>query len=429
MSGRGTDPGNDEPRVVVLDDDPTGTQAVADLPVILSPDLQTLAATARRWPGPLWVLTNTRAMTLASAQAHLAAIADRVRTVTGPSVRLVLRGDSTLRGHVLGEIDTLSGPDSVALFVPAFTEQGRVTLGGVHYVTEGGRLVEVAATEYARDPEFSYRSSNLVGWVTEHDPGRPAFALPLELLRTEGPAVLTELLTGSPAHSVVVPDAQTGDDLEVIRQAWTEAQRQGRQVVLRCAASMASVVTGAAGRPVLLEPATGPVLVVCASYTSGASEQLAALAGLTGVAWHELDLVRALASPPAGAGYCRDLGRELAQSLRSGRVAVLLTPRETEAANMNLATGEQIMDAIVGTVRELRGKFAALVTKGGITSARVARDALGVPVAYVRGQVLPGIPVWALGFPPDGTISHVVVPGNVGPPAALREIVGQLAGG
>ena len=86
------------------------------------------------------------------------------------------------------------------------------------------------------------------------------------------------------------------------------------------------------------------------------------------------------------------------------------------------------MDAVVQIVADLDGRFAAVVSKGGITSARLARDALAVPVAYVHGQVLPGIAVWELGYPPGAAVRQVVVPGNVGEPDALAQIVGQLAG-
>jgi uncharacterized protein YgbK (DUF1537 family) len=110
------------------------------------------------------------------------------------------------------------------------------------------------------------------------------------------------------------------------------------------------------------------------------------------------------------------------------RVCVLSTPRQPLPAHLNLATGEQIMDAVVQVARGLDGQFAAVVSKGGITSARLARDAFAVPVAYVHGQVLPGIPVWELGYPPAGAVRQVVVPGNVGEPDALAQIVSQLAG-
>ena len=413
-------------RIVVLDDDPTGTQTVADLPVVLTPDTETLSAVAAQWSGPLWVLTNTRAMTWPAARAYLTATVASARAVLGPSARFVLRGDSTLRGHVLAEIDTLSTPDSVGLFVPAFIEQGRVTIHGVHYITLGNDLVEVSATEYARDPEFSYRTSDLVEWIADRDPGRTALPMPLEVLRTAGPSALADLLVGAPPHAVIVPDAESAADLRVIHAAWIEAQRRGRAVVLRCASSLASLVTGTPGRSVVLAPVAGPVLVVCASYTSGAAEQLAALDGLAGVAAHEINLSQALSASLDGSGYQRSLVKDVAASLRSQPIAVLSTPRAASAEHLGFAAGERIMDAVVGTVRELRGQFSAIVTKGGITSARIARDALGTRVAYVRGQVSPGIPVWADGFPPTGVIDQVVVPGNVGPSNAIRDILAQL---
>ncbi len=68
-------------RIVVLDDDPTGTQTVADLPVVLSPDAATLSAVAAAWSGPVWVLTNTRALPWPAAQSYLAATVASARAV------------------------------------------------------------------------------------------------------------------------------------------------------------------------------------------------------------------------------------------------------------------------------------------------------------------------------------------------------------
>ena len=413
-------------RVIVLDDDPTGTQTVADVPVVLKPERATLTRVSDLTPGPLWVLTNTRAMGLAAAQSTLRHIAEETRAVFGQSVRLVLRGDSTLRGHVLGEIDTLSVPGSVALFVPAFIELGRVTIDGVHYVTDSGRRVEVAATEYARDPEFSYRTSSLTDWIADRDPSRPAFGLRADVLRSHGPGALSDLLVRAPDGAVIIPDAETIDDLQAIRDAWLAAQQRGRPVVLRCAASLASVITGLHTRPVTLSTADGPVLVVCASYTAGAAAQLAALTSGHDVVRHEIDLARVLPAVSADHGYVAHVARGVAESLSMHRVVVLSTPRVARPDHLTLAAGEAIMDAVVAIVGQLRGKFSALVTKGGITSARIARDALRVPIAYVEGQVVPGVPVWAHSFPPGDGIEHVIVPGNVGLPTAIRDIVDQL---
>ena len=92
-------------RVVALDDDPTGTQGVSGLPIVLHPDASTLERVGRDWAGPIWVLTNTRAMTSSDAVSTIETIASTIRSTLGEDVQLVLRGDSTLRGHVLAEID------------------------------------------------------------------------------------------------------------------------------------------------------------------------------------------------------------------------------------------------------------------------------------------------------------------------------------
>ena len=416
-------------RVVVLDDDPTGTQGVAGLPVVLNPDDDTLRRAARQWPGPLWVLTNTRAMPEEAAAALLTRIAARVRAAAGPAAQLVLRGDSTLRGHVLAEIDALSAPGSVALFVPAFVEQGRITVQGVHFVTVGGSRVPVAETEYARDPEFGYRTSDLVEWVTDRDPHRPAAGMPLDVLRDAG---LRLWPTCWWPRRTVVSSCQTPRRSPTWRSSGLPGCRRsaaGRPVVLRCAASMASVVTGAQPQRIALGPANGPVLVVCASYTAGATAQLAALTGLDGVTSHELDLACALSGSHQAARHCAELAAAVTVALPAARACVLSTPRRPLPEHLNFAAGEQIMDMVVQVARLLAGQFSVLVSKGGITSARLARDALAVPVAHVQGQVLPGIPVWELGFPPGGAVRQVVVPGNVGEPDALAQIVSQLSGG
>jgi uncharacterized protein YgbK (DUF1537 family) len=61
-----------------------------------------------------------------------------------------------------------------------------------------------------------------------------------------------------------------------------------------------------------------------------------------------------------------------------------------------------------------------LIAKGGITSSDLATKALGVKRALVRGQILPGIPLWEVGVESryPGLV-YVVFPGNVGGDDAL----------
>src|SRR4051794_13237798 len=86
--------------LVVLDDDPTGTQAVAGVPVLFEWEPRLIAEAARR--GALHLLTNSRAFPPARAQEIVrAAAAATIGAV--PEARLLLRGDSTLRAHLVEE--------------------------------------------------------------------------------------------------------------------------------------------------------------------------------------------------------------------------------------------------------------------------------------------------------------------------------------
>lgn len=109
-------------KTVVLDDDPTGTQSATGVQVLLESDADRLEAALRDADG-VYVQTNSRALDEASAVALVARIrADALEAGArlGVEVRFVLRGDSTLRGHVFAETGVFAGAEDVVLFVPAF---------------------------------------------------------------------------------------------------------------------------------------------------------------------------------------------------------------------------------------------------------------------------------------------------------------------
>jgi uncharacterized protein YgbK (DUF1537 family) len=99
------------PKLVVLDDDPTGTQTVHDVPVLTTWDeaalRQELAA-----PGPVfYILTNSRSLPLPAAQALNAEIGRNLTEAAkavGRAFTVVSRSDSTLRGHYPGEVEALT---------------------------------------------------------------------------------------------------------------------------------------------------------------------------------------------------------------------------------------------------------------------------------------------------------------------------------
>jgi len=432
--------------LVVLDDDPTGTQTVHDVAVVTRWDESTLAAELARRPACFYVLTNSRSLSAPAARALNLELAHHLRAASARTNRdfvLVSRSDSTLRGHFPLETDALAevcGPFAATFVFPYFEAGGRFTLGDVHYVAEGDALVPAGETPFARDAVFGYHHSHLRAWVEEKTAGRvraaEVAALSLDDLRRAGPAEVARRLQEFPAGTICVVNACAPRDAEVFALATLLAENAGRRYLYRTAASFVAARLGLESRPPLSaaplasEKQTGG-LVVVGSYVPKTTAQLAHLRAARQLHPVELPVDALLASSrreiPLGAA--QDLDRALA----AGRDAVLFTSRTLVTgpdAAANLAIGRLISDALVAVVRQLQTPPRFLVAKGGITSSDVATLGLGVQRALVRGQILPGVPVWRLGpetrFP---GLDYVVFPGNVGGDTALADAVAKLSAG
>ncbi|MDQ1530810.1 MAG: hypothetical protein QOE37_915 [Microbacteriaceae bacterium] len=412
-------------KTIVLDDDPTGTQSAADVEVLLAFDADLLARAMER-ADSVYVQTNSRAIDEASAVE----LVGRVRRDAleagerlGEEVRFVLRGDSTLRGHVFAESEVFLDEDAVLLFVPAFPAGGRTTVGGIHYVAVAGERVPAADTEYAQDPVFPFRSSRLADYVREKS-ARAAVPIPLGVVRGAHQD-LADAIVAAPAGTVIVPDAETDDDVRRIARAVEAATAAGTRIVVRCAAPLAAALARVESRSLLprpLLPERPAVLLACGSHTGGATAQLAALAEQEGSPV-VIDTELALTDPVA-AGH--RAAAEAAGPLAHGSLAAVTSERVRRPTHNTLRHGEQVMTALTTAVRDLLPSVDVVIAKGGITSAEVARVGLGATSATVLGQVAPGISVWRLVAVDGRERLYVVVPGNVGGPDALVDVLDAL---
>ena len=157
-------------KIVVIDDDPTGSQTVHSCPLLLRWDVQTLRQGLRH-PSPLlFVLANTRALLPEAAAARnreIVASLEQALAAEGindQQLLLVSRGDSTLRGHGVLEPAVLAeelgdrfSAVHATLHVPAFLPGGRTTVDGVHLLH--GQPVHT--TPFARDRSFGFSTSCL----------------------------------------------------------------------------------------------------------------------------------------------------------------------------------------------------------------------------------------------------------------------------
>jgi uncharacterized protein YgbK (DUF1537 family) len=161
------------------------------------------------------------------------------------------------------------------------------------------------------------------------------------------------------------------------------------------------------------------VLVVCGSFVPGSTAQLERLAARypdASVTAH----VAALAGDSALAEVERVAADARARIARSG-LAVVATERARDVALVGADSQRRIAAALAEIAR--RVDAGVVVAKGGITSAVTARDGLGARAARVIGPIATGVALWRL---PAG-VDYVVVPGNVGGPELLADVVAAIA--
>ena len=425
-------------RIVVLDDDPTGTQTVHGVPVYTRWTPEDLDQALVGQHPVFYLSTNSRALAAQDAAALAREIGlELVRAAerTGVPAHLIVpasRSDSTLRGHFPGEVTALfeglgRTPDGV-LIVPAFFEGGRYTVGDTHYVEQNGQAVPAHETEFARDPDFGYGTSNLRDWVEEKTHGavtaEEVLSIGLETIRSEGPAGVTAVLDAASQGVPVVVNACCYADLETVVAGLHEAERHGRTFAYRCAASFVKVRAGIEDRALLTRAEMieheGPGLVVAGSYVEKTTRQLRTLLDGPRIAAVELSANRLLGQEAAA--EVRRAVTAVENGFAAGRDVVCYTSRRRVATSdaSSLTGGRRIMEGLCDVIESLGTAPSWIIAKGGITSIEVGRTALGVSRAMVLGQIIGGVPVWRLDektrFP---GIPYVVFPGNVGDDTSL----------
>ena len=422
--------------LVFLDDDPTGVQALCDVPILLDWTSSALEALTASRPDSFHVLTNSRALEPAQASRCVEEAA-RAVLARAPEATIGLRGDSTLRGHVWEEYAALRAAREtpqppVLLLVPALPAAGRVTLDGVHRLREGGRDVPLHDTEYSQDGGFRYRSARLLEWAQERSDGRmraqDGEEVPLARLRAEGRSAVAAALAAAYRRGVpaaCAPDAERLSDLRTIADGFRDAVEDGVEVIIRCAPTFAGVLSGHLATDTVAPPPTGPgVVLICGSYVENTTRQLRHLSEHRALETIELDPVALSAGAESADRAIHAAVLAARAALAEHRVAVLATARTRPPSTRNLAAGMAIAQGLAEVARGLAPAAGVILAKGGITSAVVLRTGLGVEVAHVVGPVAPGVAWWRPAHDPE--LACLVAPGNVGNADLLTQLLDLL---
>lgn len=443
--------------LVVLDDDPTGTQSVANLPVLMTWTTDSMEWALSQGAPAVYVMTNSRSLSAPDARQRnrevaRAAIATAARV--GVGVDFVSRSDSTLRGHFPLETDTLAEevlaatgkPVDGVVLVPAFGDAGRITIDSVHYAgNPSDGYTPVGDTEFAQDATFGYSSSDLRHWVAEKTGGRFApgdvARVSLGTLRTD-PDATVSVLRGLRNGQPVVIDIVDENDLRLFAVALYAVEGQGSRLIYRVgppfvrafigqdvtaplqASDIARIREGG-----LAERAQGGLIVV-GSHVSMTTRQLDRLVQRSHPTELELEVTTIL-SGGVEEQVC-DVARAAADALAEGNVVVRTTRTlvRTDDADESLAIARRVSTAVVDVVKRVLASRPPrfVVAKGGITSSDVAARGLSIERAMVRGPMLPGIvSLWEPMDGPAQGIPYIVFAGNVGGPDSLADVVDTLS--
>ena len=419
---------------VVLDDDPTGTQAMANVPIVLDWSGHAVATAVHEGDPSVHLLTNVRAhsaaeagdLTASAASAARAAFPGRAPAAAWRQHPARLRVGGVPRGARRDQPRCARRAAAAGAGVP-----GRRPRHHRRRPSAGARRRAGAARPDgdATDAHLSYADARLAQWAHDRSGGELAAAdaveIPLAQVRAAAGAeavaagIRSAAAGGRPA--VVVPDAETIADLEVIASGLRLAEADTK-VIARCAPAFAAIVTGTAATGLVAPPPAGRgVLVLCGSFVPATTAQLAELdrarPGVTTFAD-----VRALAGPEADREVERQAvaAREL---IDAHGLAVVATARDRDAGLVDAASQQRIATELARVPRLVDP--GVVIAKGGITSAVTARDGLGARSARVVGPVMTGVSLWQLEAGP----AYLVVPGNVGGPGLLAELVDLLLPG
>jgi uncharacterized protein YgbK (DUF1537 family) len=413
-----------KPKIIVLDDDPTGSQTVHSCLLLTRWDIDTLRLGLADESPIFFVLTNTRAMTPAQADAVTREVCQNLKqAIAAENIQdflVVSRSDSTLRGHYPVETDAIAqelGPFDAHFLTPAFFEGGRITRDSIHYLIIDGVPTPVHETEFARDSVFSYSYSYLPDYVEEKTKGRIASASVERFLLADLRAGSRDRLLHLNNNQCVVVDAETQADLDRFAADVLAAASQGKRFLFRSAASLLTALAALPPQPVAPED--------MATYTRN---------GKTGaVLGVEVKVEQLLEESAAQRNaLLEQVIQQVHRIHQEGKTSAIYTSRQElpfEDVQTRLNFGVIVSALLMDIVRGLPSDIGFLISKGGITSNDVLSSGLALTSARLLGQILPGCSIvrTPADHPQFPNLPVVLFPGNVGDRHALTAIYQRLS--
>jgi uncharacterized protein YgbK (DUF1537 family) len=438
------------PKIIVLDDDPTGSQTVHSCLLLMRWDVDTLRLGLRDESPIFFVLTNTRSLTPEDAASVTQEVCHNLKIAlnTPPSeggdtggVLVVSRSDSTLRGHYPIETDVIAaslGPFDAHFLVPAFFEGGRITRDSIHYLIIDGVPTPVHETEFARDSVFAYHHSYLPKYVEEKTSCKISADSVERFLLSDIRAGSLERLMNLHNNQCAVVDGETQADLDKFAQDILSAASQGKRFLFRSAASILTALAALPPQPISAQDMAQyvrsgkPGAVIVGSHVKKTTQQLAKLLQAEGTVGIEIDVARLIHDSGETAALLASTLENIQAVHDGGKTPVVFTSRQELSfadVKTRLDFGAKVSNLLMDIVRGLPVDIGFLISKGGITSNDVLSNGLALRSARLLGQILAGCSMVTTNsdHPRFPNLPVVLFPGNVGDDSALATVYQRLS--
>lgn len=426
--------------IIVLDDDPTGSQSVTNVPVLTDWSEGSIRAELERKSPVFFIITNSRALTNTEAIQLNEEIGKTISSII-EDFYIISRGDSTLRGHFFYEVDSLAKglnwdkENFLTVFLPAFIEGNRLTKDNTHYLLDNEYWIPVHQTPYAQDKTFGYQHSNLVEYIIEKSNNQitEAEIQSISITNLEKSDTLFILEKIQNAKKYLIVNALTYDHIDRFASI---IKNSNRKIIFRTSASFAASFGGVKSTKLLskeeiysISPSESGGLIVVGSHVPNTSAQLDRLMQ-SGIKAIELEVEMLLDKHTETEDYLKNLALQIDYFLGIKEDVVLYTSRklitaQDESASLKLSL--KTSNSLVSIVKSLNVKPKFIISKGGITSSDIASCGLSIKRAIVLGQAEKGISVWQTDesskFP---LMPFIVFPGNVGTRDTLKNVYDKV---
>ncbi len=447
-------------KIIVFDDDPTGSQTVHGCPLLLRWDKETLIKGLNNSSPLLFLLTNSRSLSPEMAEIRIREICKILKELISDlglknkDFLFVSRGDSTLRGHGVLEPEVINqelGPFNATFHIPAFFEGARITIDGIHLLNN----IPVHKTIFAKDKIFGYSTSNLALWLEEKSNSKikagNITSISLEDLNNahrheKDMKNFVNLLSNLKDNRIVTVDATSKIHLDTFVKAIKELS-DSKRFLFRSAASLINSLAEISTESnkikdlssLIIKESSGknkPGLILVGSHVKLADQQLEVILNQKSCIGIEIDLNEIMPifekdkSEKFLIEFENKLLSEMIYILNANKTLVLYTTRGELSFQSNINRIEfgiflaELMARLAG---RCSNKLGYIISKGGITTNTLLSEGLKLSLVNLKGQVLPGLSVVC---PEEVSIALPIItfPGNLGNKDTLLDVWNIMEG-